>query len=116
MATDFFLKIDGVKGESMDKTHKDEINVESWSWGASQSVSSATQSGGLGAGKVSISDFNFTMAINKASTELFLLCCNGKHIPSASFVARKAGDTPVEFFKVKLSDIIVSSYQVSGHG
>jgi len=33
MAVDFFLKIDGIKGESMDSTHKDEIDLQSWSWG-----------------------------------------------------------------------------------
>ena len=36
-AVDFFLKIDGIKGESVDKDHKDEIEIASWSWGASQS-------------------------------------------------------------------------------
>ena len=35
MAVDFFLKLDGINGESQDKTHKDEIDVLSWSWGAS---------------------------------------------------------------------------------
>ena len=33
LASDIFLKIDGVKGESQVKGHKDEIEVLSWSWG-----------------------------------------------------------------------------------
>ena len=33
MAVDMFMKIDDIKGESVDKTHKDEIDVLAWSWG-----------------------------------------------------------------------------------
>ena len=32
-AVDYFLKIDGIDGESQDSKHKDEIELESWSWG-----------------------------------------------------------------------------------
>ena len=31
--TDYFIKFDGIKGESADAKHKDEIDIESWSWG-----------------------------------------------------------------------------------
>ena len=41
MAADYFLKIDGIKGESLDDKHKDEIDVLSFSWGVSQSGSMA---------------------------------------------------------------------------
>ena len=33
---DYFLKIDGVDGESGDDKHKGEIEVESFSWGETQ--------------------------------------------------------------------------------
>ncbi len=33
---DYFLKIDGIEGESQDAKHKGEIDVESWSWGRHQ--------------------------------------------------------------------------------
>ncbi len=33
-AVDYFLKIDGIQGESQDKTHKNEIQLDSFSWGA----------------------------------------------------------------------------------
>jgi type VI protein secretion system component Hcp len=39
MAVDMFLKIDGVKGESKDQAHTQEIDVFSWSWGMSNSGS-----------------------------------------------------------------------------
>src|SRR5918996_1816239 len=34
-ANDMFLKVTGVQGESQDSKHKGEIDVLSWSWGAS---------------------------------------------------------------------------------
>ena len=37
MAVDIFIKIGDIKGESMDKAHKDEIDVLNWSWGMAQS-------------------------------------------------------------------------------
>ena len=39
MAVDMFLKLDGVNGESKDKTHKLDIDVLAWSWGMSNSGS-----------------------------------------------------------------------------
>ena len=36
-AVDYFIKFDGIKGESADAKHKDEIDVESWSWGETHS-------------------------------------------------------------------------------
>ena len=37
MAVDMFLEIDGVKGESVDKVHKDKIDIMSWQWGIANS-------------------------------------------------------------------------------
>ncbi len=35
-AVDFFLKIDGIDGESADSKHKGDIDLASWSWGEAQ--------------------------------------------------------------------------------
>jgi Type VI secretion system effector, Hcp len=32
MPVDVFLKVDGIKGESTESRHRDEIDVLSWSW------------------------------------------------------------------------------------
>jgi type VI secretion system secreted protein Hcp len=110
MAVDLFLKIDGIKGESKDDKHKDEIDVLSFSWGASQTGTFGGGGGG-GAGKVSMQDFNFTMKVNKATPELLLACSSGKHIPKAEFTVRKAGGKQEPFLVIKFSDLLVSSYQ-----
>jgi type VI secretion system secreted protein Hcp len=112
-AVDYFLKLDGIKGESADAKHKEEIDIESWSWGLTQTGSHATGGGG-GAGKVSMQDFHFVMKLNKASPSLMQSCATGQHIKLGTLTARKAGKDQQEFLTIKLTDVLVSSYQTGG--
>lgn len=113
MAVDFFLKIEGIEGESADSKHKSEIDVQSWSWGENQ-TGTAASGGGMGAGKVNMQDFHFVMQVSKASPKLLLACANGEHIKSAILVCRKAGKEQQEYLKITFSDILVSSFQTGG--
>jgi type VI secretion system secreted protein Hcp len=114
-ASDFFLKIDGIEGESADAKHKGEIELFGWSWAETNAGSSATGGGG-GAGRVSMKDFTFEAFLNKATPKLMLACASGQHIKHAVLTCRKAGGEQQEFFKVTMSDLLVSSYQNSGNG
>ncbi len=111
--TDYFLKIKGIEGESSDKDHKGEIDVQSWSWGETQSGTHSSGGGG-GAGRVSMQDFHFTMKVNKATPKLMLACATGEHIAEAVLTCRKAGGQQQEYLKVTFSDLLVSSYQTGG--
>ncbi|MGI0009339.1 MAG: Hcp family type VI secretion system effector [Nitrosopumilaceae archaeon] len=111
-AADYFLKIEGIEGESIDRAHGGQLEVESWSFGASQT--SSTSTGGAGTGKVSMQDFHFTKRVDKSSPKLAEALLSGEHIPSIELFVRKAGDTPLEYMKVKLSDCLISGYSVSG--
>jgi type VI secretion system secreted protein Hcp len=115
MAVDMFLKLDGIKGESKDHKHKDTIHIESFSWGLSQTGSFGAAGGG-GAGKVSVHDISITKFLDKSSPDLMLHCANGKHIKEGLITVRKAGEHPVEYLKIKLTDILVSGVQHAGHG
>jgi type VI secretion system secreted protein Hcp len=110
---DYFLKIEGIPGESTDDKHKNEIDLESWSWGQTNSGTHAYGGGG-GAGKVQMQDFHFTMRHNKASPKLFLACANGTHIKEALLTCRKAGKDQQEYLKVKFNDLLISSYNAGG--
>jgi type VI secretion system secreted protein Hcp len=116
-SVDYFLKIDGIAGESQDHKHKDEIELTSWSWGASNVGSHAVGAGG-GAGKVQMQDFHFVMTENKSSPLLMLACAGGDHIKKAQLTCRKAGKDQQEFLVIKFSDLLVSSFQTGGsaHG
>ena len=112
MAVDMFLKIDGVEGESTDDKHKGEIEILSFSWGVSQSGGFGP---GGGAGKVSSNDFAIVKRLDKATPQLLEKVCQGEHIGSALLTLAKAGgDHRQEYLKIKLTDIIISSYQTSG--
>ena len=74
-AFDAFLEIDGIKGESKDKDHKNWINVSSFSWGMTNTP--AAGGGGAGAGKVSFHDFHFVAKLSKASPQLLAAAAGG---------------------------------------
>jgi len=111
---DFFIKFDGIKGESTDVKHKDEIDVESWSWGETHPGSASSGGGGGAAGKVAMQDFHFVMKLNRASPGLMKACATGQHIKLATLSARKAGKGQQEYLTFKFHDVLVSSFQTGG--
>jgi type VI secretion system secreted protein Hcp len=115
MAVDMFMKIGTLKGESRDKTHKEEIDVLAWSWGISNS-GSAHVGGGAGAGKVNVQDLSFTKYIDKCSCDLMLACCKGTHYTDATLVVRKAGDKPLEYLTITLSEVMITAVSTGGSG
>lgn len=116
MPADMFIKIDDIKGESTDDKHKDEIEVLSWNWGVTQSGTMHHGTGG-GAGKVNVQDLTLTKHVDKASPNLVRYSCNGKHLAKAVLTVRKAaGDSPLEYVKITLENIIITSVNLGGTG
>jgi type VI secretion system secreted protein Hcp len=112
-AFDYFLKLDGIPGESVDAKHKGEIDVLSWSWGESQPTPVNPGSGG-GSGKVAMTDLHVSANVSKASPQLLLACAAGTHIKGAVLTGRKGGKAQAEFLTFSLSDVLVSAYQTGG--
>lgn len=108
-AVDFFLKIDGIEGESTHEEHRGEIEILSWSWGASNSTSAV--GGGGGSGKANFQDLSLTKSVDKATPKLMLYCAQGRHIPSATLTVRRGTGT---FMKIEMSNVFISSFKVSG--
>ena len=67
MPVDIFLKMEPIKGESKDSKHKDEIDIDSFQFGASQGGTFGSGSGG-GKGKVSVQDLHLTHRMDAASS------------------------------------------------
>src|SRR3972149_3644335 len=99
MAVDMFLKIAAIKGESVDKTHKGEIEVISWHWGATQTGTTHAGPGG-GAGKANVQDLTITKYLDSASPILFLHVATGKVVPEALLTVRQAGGHPPAYLKI----------------
>ena len=87
-AVDYFLKIDGIQGESQDDKHKNEIHLDSWSFGESNAGTFSVGGGG-GAGKVQMQDFHFVKRVDKAGPKLFLR----RPTPSSSVHDRRESRT-----------------------
>ena len=110
---DYFLKIDGIDGETLDTKNKGAIEVESWSWGAENKATISSASGGAGAGKCSLKEFTFNMKANKASGKLLLACAQGQAFKTAVLFCRVSGKD-VEYLKITLGMVFVTSFQASG--
>jgi type VI secretion system secreted protein Hcp len=110
MAVDMFLKIDGIEGESADAKHKGEIEIESFSWGASD-PGTASPGGGGSTGRVTMEDFTFTTPATRASPRLFQACVERRRIKTALLTVRRAGGQQHDFLKVTMSDVQVSAWK-----
>lgn len=113
-AVDMFLKIDGIDGESKDDKHAGSIQLESFSFGATNQGSFA-HGGGGGAGKVAMQDIHFVKQVDKASPVLFERCAKGDHIKSAKLTVRKAGGKQEDYLVMTFGDLLISSTSWGGN-
>lgn len=113
MAEDYFIKLGDIDGESKDAQYEKYIEVLAWSWGMTQSGTMHTGTGG-GTGKVSVQDFSFTKYVDKSTPNIMQKCCTGKHYDQAVFIARKAGDKPLDYVKLTMNEVIVTSANTGG--
>jgi len=114
MAIEYHLDIKGIKGESAATKHKEQIELLSWSWGASNPTTIVGE--GMSAGKVSMSDLSFTKRVDKSSPKLLELLVTGNHATDATLYCSKqtGGKTPEDFLTIKLKEVYVSGFQVGG--
>jgi type VI secretion system secreted protein Hcp len=118
MSGDMFLKLGDIKGESKVDGHAGEIELMSWSWGATQSGSTRGISG-LTAGKVNVQDLTFTKLLDTATPNHIGAVCSGQAYPTATLICEKSsgnGKKPVQYLKISMKDVLISSYAVGGSG
>jgi type VI secretion system secreted protein Hcp len=110
----YFLKLDGIAGESSDDKHKEEIELVSFSWGVNVARSSTGAASGRASGKAQIKQFEFVMRVNKASPALFLAVVSGKHLKEASLTVGRGAKAAYEWLKIKFSDVLITSWEQTG--
>jgi type VI secretion system secreted protein Hcp len=109
MAVEILMKIPGVDGEASTKGHEKEIELSSFSFGASN-PSNVGSGSGSGAGKVDLSSISIQKQVDLSSAKLFQKCCEGKHFDTATIVCREAGgDSPVEYWTIKLKQVFIDN-------
>lgn len=108
MASDIFLKVDRINGESTDVNHPNEIEVVSWSWGVAEEFISSLGTGIVG-GKPKVGNFVITKQIDKASPNLFRACLKVTHISKVVLTQRRVGAGKPNFLSITLQDVLISS-------
>ena len=120
MATNFFMKIKEIPGESTDGAHTGEFELLSFNHGVSQPVSpTRSSSGAASMERCFHQDFSISKYIDIGTPDLNLYCCQGKplkEIVITCYRADDAGNKPIEYMKYTMNDSIISSISISGGG
>jgi type VI secretion system secreted protein Hcp len=110
---EYFLAVPGVTGSSTDKAHPGAIPATDFSWGTSSTM--IHFGGGSGTARPKPEPFVVTAPSSIASPELFIRSARGTHLVEVMFIARKAGEQPLDFLTLTLKDAIITSYHQEGH-
>ena len=119
MAANFFLKLETpeIKGESTDASHKDELQILSWSHSFNQPTKPTRSSAGGGTvEQANHSDFSITKYLDAATDDLLKMCWTGKQIGKGTFSAYRAdGDNKaIKYLEVIMEKIVVSNISFGG--
>jgi len=114
MATDAYLLIDGINGESQAQGMTNNIELDSFSFGAQNPADVGGK--GLSAGKCSLSDFSFTCAVDQASYQILKALYTGQHIATTTFSLRKSGGgaNPYTYLTVTMTNCYITSHSLGG--
>lgn len=99
-ALDTFLKLDDIKGESVDNDHKDEIDVVQFSW-----AGICTSGSG---GKPQFQPFTVLKTTDRATVPLLKAAATGEHLAHGVLTVRKSGAKPLEFLVIEFNDILIT--------
>src|SRR3989344_4704549 len=116
-ATVYFLQIDSIKGESTDKNHKDWIDINSFSWGISNSGSVVSGGGGPSSGQAVFSPLSWTQQLDKSVPPMLVGVASGKHYKDATLDVQQAtAKSTGVFFQMKFDDVLLTELDIAGAG
>jgi type VI secretion system secreted protein Hcp len=116
MAVNAFLSFfDKAAGESVQKSKKDWVEIQSWDWDV-EAETSWTKGGGASVGKPNPGTMNFEHYFDTSSTVILGYICNGKAFPKVELeVTRSAGGSkPNTFLTMTMEGVFVT--KVSNRG
>lgn len=116
MALKMILDLGATNGESKLSGFEDKIDIDQYSIDYHQS-GTFHRGGGGGGGAPTVGDLMMSKKLDKASYDLCRKVCLGNHYPEATLrVFKSTGGGVEEYFKIKLTNVIVSSYSMGGDG
>jgi type VI secretion system secreted protein Hcp len=105
------LKLEGVEGESVQKGHEKDMEIDSWSWGVSNAAN--LSGGGSGSGKAQFSAIHISKSYDKSTSVMAKKCATGNHFATASISQRKGGGDQLEFFVITLKEAFIESISLN---
>jgi type VI secretion system secreted protein Hcp len=111
MAADYYLQIEGIKGESADSKHGGWIECTSVNWSIHQPKSAtASTGGGHTAERAELSEISVSKLVDLSSPILAQTCACGKTIPKAKLEMMRADGQgePIKYFEVELENVLVA--------
>jgi type VI secretion system secreted protein Hcp len=118
MAVDFYLQIDGIRGESADSEHEGWIELTSAQWGIIQPKSAtASTAGGQTAERCELRSIAVTKLADMASPIWMQTCATGKTIPKAKleFLRADGQGTRVKYYEVELENVLIGGVNQAVH-
>jgi type VI secretion system secreted protein Hcp len=107
MAERWFLKLDGIAGESTDERHRGEIDVTAWSFGVSHPGSGPAGAGAGRGGRPVFDELHVEAPLSIATPPLFAACASGRHLRTAVLTGARGGAPRLEFVTYSLEDVLV---------
>jgi type VI secretion system secreted protein Hcp len=115
MAVNAYLIVDGRPGPSTSKTNA--IDIMSFSWGASMAhvIGPGSSGSESRAGRANLADLNIMKVLDKTSPLLFDDCVTGNILATVTlFYDKPVGDQQEDYFKITLTNALITSVQQSG--
>lgn len=116
MPSNAFLKLDGIKGESLDSDHKDELEVESYNFGITLPAMGIGTGGGRAAGRADFQDFSISKRVDASSPVIYLNCIKGTVLKSALLTVCAASGDRRPIMKIAMSEVSITGVQPNGSG
>ena len=117
MASNIYIKIDGINGESTVEKYKDQIEAMNFSYSCYQPVSEARSGTIHTSGRANHGTFNFSKYTDISTADICAAMWVGKTISSAVITAvTNNGTDVIEYMQITLSDIVFSNFSLHGGG
>ena len=111
-----FLDLKGVKGSATDSDFKDQIPLQSLSWGVTNHGNFHHGKGGS-THTGTIHEISISKIMCQATPTIMQFCTTGDHIEKGKLsLCWQSGDTKKAYFEVNLKHILITSYQMAGSG
>ena len=108
-----YLKNDIITGDSVAKGFEDQIDCESWAFGAFQSTSMHSSTGGA-AGGSEVQDLQINKKMDKASSLIYICTCEGRHLGEVTLTCTRSYEgADIKWLEIILKDAIIANVSSS---